>query len=84
MCLPFSSQAQPSGIIAGKGVVDEAHRLSVGASIRLRALQKAATTLAALRAALPAGLDPGNARRAAALRAACREPRWRCCSATAR
>ena len=110
--------------VNGKGVVDETHALSVGASIRLRALQKAAadsdallvvgtelgdsdlwggqirgltvircdidpaqldkncpadhtllgdaaTTLAALRAALPAGLDAGDSGRAAALRAAC-------------
>ena len=110
--------------VNGKGVVDEAHPLSVGASIRLRAVQKAAadsdallvvgtelgdsdlwdgqirgrtvircdidqaqlnkncpadhallgdaaTTLAALRAALPAGNDPGDSGRAVALRAAC-------------
>jgi thiamine pyrophosphate-dependent acetolactate synthase large subunit-like protein len=34
--------------VNGKGVVDEAHPLSVGASIRLRALQKAATDSDAL------------------------------------
>ena len=34
--------------VNGKGVVDEAHRLSVGASIRLRALQKAAADSDAL------------------------------------
>ncbi len=110
--------------VNGKGVVDESHPLSVGASIRLRALQKAAadsdallvvgtelgdsdlwggqirgrtvircdidpaqldkncpadhalhgdaaTTLAALRAALPTGLDAGESGRAVALRTMC-------------
>ena len=113
--------------VNGKGVVDEAHPLSVGASIRLRVLQKAAadsdallvvgtelgdsdlwdgqirgrtvircdidtnqldkncpadhallgdaaTTLAALRQSLPDGRPPAAAsKRAAILRAACRE-----------